>query len=283
MEKLQANGKKEDIMEVLEGYKKELEAQGYFVAGLFLHGSQNYGMDQPGDNVDAYAVVFPGAESFAFDLPMTVKEKMPTGEVTIKDIRLFAAGLLSGHYTMLELLLTPYCMVEWNYFKSLLNTKLCERVLLYDMQNTVASILETVGELRKGLQEQGLGRQLKDLASIMHLHQMAYALVGCAKKYGNGTRAFSIANDFCHAFHDGELMGEARALAATDPALVGAGDLKGLMSAMGRRDKDVHGICVEWAAQCESLPQKAIEKEQMETKRMVAEWVESAFSLFWTR
>lgn len=283
MNKLKANSRKEDIMETLEFYKTQLDRQGYLVAGLFLQGSQNYGMDQEGDTLNAYAVIFPGAESFAFDLPMTAKEKMPDGEITVKDIRLFATELLEGHYNVLELLLTPYRIVEWRYFKALLNTRLCEQVLVYNMPNTVASMLHASSEEKKKIREYAPKKQLKSLASIMHLHQMAKTLIGYAKEYDGSKHLSSISNNFYHIFYDGELMDGARALAAASQKPADEYGLEKLMSAMESRDKEILHAYGEWATQREYLPPEGMEKEQAETKQKVADWVESAFSLFWTR
>ena len=261
MEKLQANTDKELIMDKLSMHWGVLEKKGWHLAGLFCQGRQNYKLDCEGDSVNAYAVVFPGTEHFAYDLPMTAREKLPGGEVVIKDIRLFAKDLLSGWHDILELLLTPYRLVGWPYFKPLLNTGLKERLLTYDMPGTVSSLLERAGTLKKHVHGMPKEGHPLVLAEIQALLSAASSLVDCAKKYEGGIKDARVVDDFCHAF------------LGTFPQ---AGQPAGMQCF--QHDMEVPGKCSQWLASV-----KPQEDRQKETRRMVAEWVESAFTVFWTK
>lgn len=266
MEKLQANTDKGIIMDKLSMHWDALEKKGWHLAGLFCQGRQNYKLDREGDSVDAYAVVFPSTEHFAYDLPMTAREKLPGGEVVIKDIRLFAKDLLSGRHEILELLLTPYRIVGWPYFKPLLNTGLKERLLTYDMPGTVKSLLKRADALKDHICGMPQEEQLYAVAEIYTLLSAASVLVDCAKRYEGGMKNARVVDDFCHAFLGDMPFPESR------PA-----DMQYVQHTV-QYATDIAEKCSQWSASA-----KPQEDSRRETRRMVAEWVESAFTVFWTK
>lgn len=265
MEKLRANTKKEDLIAALEAHQAQLTGKGFSVAGIFLQGEQNYGLDTPGSGVHAYAVLLPGEEQFTYDLPMTVVEKDRYGTVTAKDIRLFAADLLTAEHAVLELLLTPYRIVDWPCFKSLLNTRLREDLLTYDMAKTVTGISKEAAALWESTGA-CLGMEAA-LAKTLWLYQAAWNLAAWDKSQRQPVSDF-----FCHALQEGPWMDEARQLKA------GSMRRDAAMGALGQHRADAGRRVMEWLASYEADPEA-----QAETKRQLASWVQSAFSLHWMR
>ena len=63
---------------------------GYKVLGVFLQGSQNYGLDYEGSDIDTKAIVVPSFEDFVLNKkPASTTLILPSNEhVDVKDIRL---------------------------------------------------------------------------------------------------------------------------------------------------------------------------------------------------
>lgn len=175
--------KTKQLNKVLSEYKTKLDNDGYIVLGVFLYGSQNYNMDTPDSDVDAYAVVLPGKYNFTFSRYVNKTVKFPKGEVKVKDLRVFVSELLKGNYSTLETLLTPYrvlspCLVNNKpVFAKLLDTELTDRILTYDLSRTVRSALGSAENMKQYLYVRYAKLRLKNMARIKHLHHFCGLLM----------------------------------------------------------------------------------------------------------
>lgn len=92
------------------------------VFGVFLVGSQNYGLDDENSDVDTRAVVLPTLYELATNKPpvsttlmFPVEGKDPE-HVTVVDFRLWCHQLMKGNVNTLETLFTPYRVVNPKYY-----------------------------------------------------------------------------------------------------------------------------------------------------------------------
>lgn len=136
------------IQQQLLQYKTQLTEQGYQVIGLFLYGSQNYQMDTLQSDIDAVAVIIPTVDDFAWQKATEKTLHTETGDIRIKDVRRFAAQLLKGNYSSLEWLLTPYKVVDANYFTDLLQPQMVENLLNFSPVRTLASTFGSIMNVR---------------------------------------------------------------------------------------------------------------------------------------
>ena len=102
------------------------EAKQYFpedrIVGIFLQGSQNYGLDLPTSDVDTKLIVTPTFEDIAMNRQpiSTTYIRADNSHTDWKDIRLMLKTFRSCNLNFLEILFSPYCIVnplyaeEWN-------------------------------------------------------------------------------------------------------------------------------------------------------------------------
>ena len=108
---------------VFEHYK---EATEYFkdnqIVGIFLQGSQNYGLDIPGSDVDTKLIVAPTFKEIAMNQKpvSTTHIRFNEEHIDFKDIRLYIQTFRKQNLNFLEILFTKYFIVnplyekEWN-------------------------------------------------------------------------------------------------------------------------------------------------------------------------
>lgn len=143
-----SKAKREYIQQQLLHYKKQVTEQGYQVIGMFLYGSQNYQMDTLQSDIDAVAVIIPTVDDFAWNSATEKTLHTETGEIRIKDVRRFAAQLLKGNFSSLEWLLTPYKVLDANYFTDLLQPQMIEDILNFSPIRTLASTFGSIMNVR---------------------------------------------------------------------------------------------------------------------------------------
>lgn len=107
------------IMEkVQEHYDEALK---YFpedrVIGIFLQGSQNYGLDYEGSDIDTKLIVVPTFKEIAFNKqPVSTTHVRENNEhIDFKDIRLMLQTFRKQNLNFLEILFTPYKIVNPQY------------------------------------------------------------------------------------------------------------------------------------------------------------------------
>jgi len=107
---------KEQTMKVLQEIKDDLKAKGWNVLGLFLQGSQNYGLevfsDEYQSDIDCKAFIMPSFEDLYYNRMVSTKSDTPYGLVEIKDIRKFAELMRKSNPSYIELLFTEYKIAE---------------------------------------------------------------------------------------------------------------------------------------------------------------------------
>jgi predicted nucleotidyltransferase len=100
---------------VVEHYNESLQ---YFpenkIIGIFLQGSQNYGLETKESDVDTKLIVAPSFKEFAFNLqPMSTTHVRKNNEhIDFKDVRLMFKTLKKQNLNFLEILFTDYCVIK---------------------------------------------------------------------------------------------------------------------------------------------------------------------------
>ena len=87
------------------------------IVGLFLQGSQNYGLDYEKSDVDTKLIVTPTFKEIAFNKsPVSTTHVRANDEHTdFKDIRLYIQTFRKQNLNFLEILFTPFQWVNWRY------------------------------------------------------------------------------------------------------------------------------------------------------------------------
>ena len=97
------------------------EALQYFpeeqIVGVFLQGSQNYGLDYEGSDVDTKLIVVPSFKDICLNKkPVSTTHVRANDEHTDwKDIRLYVEHFRKQNLNFLEILFTPYCIINPMY------------------------------------------------------------------------------------------------------------------------------------------------------------------------
>ena len=98
-----------------------LEARQYFahrnIVGLFLQGSQNYGLDTEASDVDTKLVVTPSLSDIVMNRPAvsTTHIRANNEHIDFKDIRLMLSTFRKQNLNFLEILFTDYFMLNGMY------------------------------------------------------------------------------------------------------------------------------------------------------------------------
>lgn len=102
---------------VVKHYDKACELYGEKrVIGVYLYGSQNYGLDTEESDVDTRCIIVPTLEDIALNRPMVSKTvEVEDGIMDVKDFRLFLENLKKMNPNSLEVLFTPYYKINSNY------------------------------------------------------------------------------------------------------------------------------------------------------------------------
>lgn len=108
---------------VNEHYKEALQ---HFsensVVGIFLQGSQNYGLQVQNSDIDTKLIVLPSFEDIVFNMPpiSTTHVRENNEHIDFKDLRLMLKTFRKQNLNFVEILFTPYFIInpiyeeEWN-------------------------------------------------------------------------------------------------------------------------------------------------------------------------
>ena len=106
-------------MEIMSRVKDHYkEALNYFpadqIVGVFLQGSQNYGLDYEGSDVDTKLIVVPNFKDICLNRkPISTTHVRENNEHTDwKDIRLYMETFRKQNLNFLEILFTDYCLIN---------------------------------------------------------------------------------------------------------------------------------------------------------------------------
>lgn len=99
--------------EALENFKE------YHIVGLWLQGSQNYGLDLPTSDVDTKLIVTPTFKDIALaEKPVSTTHIRENNEhIDFKDIRLYIETFRKQNLNFLEILFTPYFIINPLYYE----------------------------------------------------------------------------------------------------------------------------------------------------------------------
>ena len=119
------------------------------VVGVFLQGSQNYGLDYEGSDIDTKAIIIPSFSDIVFNRSPISTTKIRDNEehIDIKDLRLYFKLFEAQNINFLEVLFTPYFIVNHRYelyWSILLNIK--EKVARYDEQRFLRAALGLIDQ-----------------------------------------------------------------------------------------------------------------------------------------
>ena len=110
---------------------------------LCLQGSQNYGLDYAGSDIDTKLIIVPSFEDIVFNRrPMSTTHVRHNNEhIDIKDFRLYRQCFEKQNLNFLEILFTPYKIVNPQYeqwWNRLVEN--CEAIAHYDIHRAIKSM-----------------------------------------------------------------------------------------------------------------------------------------------
>ena len=103
---------KDHYNESLENFTKNQ------IVGLFLQGSQNYELDLPSSDIDTKLIVVPSFKDIALARKPVSNTHLRANEehIDFKDIRLYCECFRKQNLNFLEILFTPFTMINSMYF-----------------------------------------------------------------------------------------------------------------------------------------------------------------------
>lgn len=152
----------------------------YNFLGIFLYGSQNYGLATENSDVDSIAILIPSVEDIILRKPVCKEVVFENGEhCNVKDIREVVKEWKKQSIQALEILFTDYFIVKseyvsyWNNFLNIRND-----IAHYDVERTFKSI--------SGQAKQTYLRSPEDKKQIANVYRLYYFLrsylMGCSYK-----------------------------------------------------------------------------------------------------
>lgn len=109
-----------DIQDRLRSDYNYLTELGYEVVGVFLQGSQNYGLDTKDSDIDTKAIILPSLDDI-INNKQPVSTTYEIGErkehIDVKDIRVYFETILKMNISFLEILFTKYKILNPKYEK----------------------------------------------------------------------------------------------------------------------------------------------------------------------
>lgn len=111
--------------------------------GVFLYGSQNYGLSTENSDVDTIAIVLPNEYDLYFSKPLTKELHLENGEhCVVKDIREIFNEFKKQNVNFLEILVTKYKWINSIYSEkwTLFTYTWTDFIVRYDMTRAVKSI-----------------------------------------------------------------------------------------------------------------------------------------------
>ena len=113
------------------------------IIGVFLQGSQNYGLDYEGSDIDTKCIVVPTLEDIAMNKsPISTTHVRENNEhIDLKDVRLYFGTFRKQNLNFLEILFTPYKIINPQYAKwwKMLEEHR-EDIARYDIQKAINSM-----------------------------------------------------------------------------------------------------------------------------------------------
>lgn len=125
------------------------------ILGIFLQGSQNYGLDYSGSDVDTKCIVLPTLEDACLNRKAVsyTYVRANNEHIDFKDLRVIAGDFKKQNINFLEILFTPYCLINKDYaslFEAMYDW--CEDIARYDNYRFVKSVAGMSMEKHKALE-----------------------------------------------------------------------------------------------------------------------------------
>ena len=113
------------------------------IVGLFCQGSQNYGLDYEGSDIDTKLIIAPTFKDIAFNKkPISTTHVRQNNEhIDLKDVRLYIETFRKQNLNFLEILFTPYKIVNPQYaefWQNLVDAR--EAIAHYDIHRSIKSM-----------------------------------------------------------------------------------------------------------------------------------------------
>jgi len=134
------------IMSRLQEMYNETESMGYEIVGVFLQGSQNYGLSYEDSDIDSKAILLPKFNDFVLNKkPFSTTHVCENNEhIDFKDIRLMFDCFRKQNINFVEILFTKYKILNSKYeklFQPLLdNNEMIARYHNYASVNCIAGM-----------------------------------------------------------------------------------------------------------------------------------------------
>ena len=191
---------RERIMNIIKKHYESVVGRGYEVVGVFLTGSQNYGMDIDESDVDTKAIVIPSFDHYANNMSeitlniADVCSDLLSGNCLVKDISSVGNLWLKGSMNFIEILFTEYKIVNPKY-ESFMNELINEREMIAHCKphSTLLCALKMMKNKFKYIQHD-VDILCNDLDNDIQLKSIS-------KSYTHIARL----NDFIRRFYNGEL------------------------------------------------------------------------------
>lgn len=105
------------IQKRLQSDYEYVESLGYKVLGVFLQGSQNYGLSYEGSDIDTKCIIIPSFEDFCLNRkPVSTTLILPSNEhIDVKDIRSMFDNFKKQNINFVEILFTEYKLLNPEY------------------------------------------------------------------------------------------------------------------------------------------------------------------------
>jgi predicted kinase len=144
------------IMARVQDHYDEAVHLGYEVLGTFLQGSQNYGMQTEGSDIDTKTLLVPSLDDIVLNKKPVSTTHIMSGtdeHNDLKDIRLFFENVKKQNINFVEILFTEYCVINPKY-QALWDEiqEVRERLAYYNDFKTILALYGVTLEKRKALQ-----------------------------------------------------------------------------------------------------------------------------------
>lgn len=145
---------REKIMKRLEEQYAVADEYGYETVGIFLYGSQNYGLDTEESDIDSKVIVIPKFTDFLHNKkPVSFTHIMDNDEhIDFKDIRLMFQCYKKQNINFIETLFTEYFILNPEYedlFSNVMDRR--EEIAQYDIKAALSCVMGMAYEKRKAL------------------------------------------------------------------------------------------------------------------------------------
>ena len=111
-----------DIKKILK-HEYEVLSKQYTVLGVFLCGSQNYGLAAEDSDVDTKAVIVPSLNDLILASPVSRTIRFDCGECDVKDVREMVKNVKKQNVNFVETLFTDYHYISPSFRRMLTKTE----------------------------------------------------------------------------------------------------------------------------------------------------------------